>query len=72
MRGLSHPQDPHGLVQASEWVVRKPSPGVRPALPFPHAGGLRTHALIEAIHAPDRGDMAVLFAAHDSTPIGWP
>ena len=36
------------------------------------AMGPRTHALIEAIHAPDRGDMAALFAAHDSTLIGWP
>ena len=34
------------------------------------AMGPRTHALIQAIHAPDRGDMAALFAAHDSALIG--
>jgi hypothetical protein len=34
--------------------------------------GPRTHALIEALHAPDRRDMAALFAAHDSTLVGWP
>jgi mannose-6-phosphate isomerase-like protein (cupin superfamily) len=36
------------------------------------AMGPRTHGLIEAIHAPDRGDMAALFARYDSTLIGWP
>ena len=36
------------------------------------AMGPRTHALIEAIHAPDRGDMAALFEAHESTLVGWP
>jgi mannose-6-phosphate isomerase-like protein (cupin superfamily) len=36
------------------------------------AMGPRTHALIEAIHAPGAGDMAALFAAHDSVLVGWP
>ena len=36
------------------------------------AMGPRTHALIEALHAPDRGDLAALFARHDSTLVGWP
>jgi hypothetical protein len=34
------------------------------------AMGPRTYALIEAIHQPGAGDMAALFAAHDSVLVG--
>jgi Cupin domain len=32
----------------------------------------RIHALIAALHAPGERDMEALFAAHQSTLLGWP
>ena len=36
------------------------------------AMGPTIHALIEALHEPNRPDLPELFAAHDSTFLGWP